>query len=100
MDKVFRDGFVHVLDRQCDTCIFRRGNLMRLSKGRVKEMVRSATANDSCIPCHETLGARAAVCRGFFDRYGSVAAIGKQVASRLQVADRLGFIRYQEPPKR
>lgn len=98
MDKVFRDDFVHVLSRQCDTCIFRRGNLMGLRKGRVKEMVEGATRNDSCIPCHQTLGPQPAVCRGFFDRY-AVHGRGKLVASTLQVADRLGYIRYQEPPK-
>jgi len=98
MQQVFRDGYIHVLERQCDTCIFRRGNLMRLSRGRVAEMVRTATANDSCIPCHETLGPAPAVCKGFFDRY-ALNGRGKLVASRLQVADRLGFIRWQEPPK-
>jgi hypothetical protein len=98
MVRVFRDGYVHVLDRQCDTCIFRPGNLMRLRKGRVKEMVEGATRNDSCIPCHSTLySGQEAVCRGFFDRY-AVNGKGKLVASRLQIADRLGFIRWQEPP--
>lgn len=99
MDRVFRDDFVHVLSRQCDTCIFRRGNLMNLTKGRVKEMVRLATRNDSCIPCHSTLGTgQEAVCKGFFDRYARDGK-GKLTASTLQVADRLGFVRWQEPPK-
>lgn len=66
--KVYREGKLHVCARQCDTCIFRPGNLMNLEPGRVKQMV--ATANDSCIPCHHSIydeGKEPAVCRGFFD---------------------------------
>ena len=66
----FRDGRVHVMDRQCDTCIFRPGNLMHLEKGRRAQMVREALANDAAIICHSTLGDGAnAVCRGFFDAH-------------------------------
>src|ERR1017187_5870798 len=54
--KVFRDGKVHVCAEMCETCIFRPGNLMNLSEGRVESMVQEATKRDSCIPCHETLG--------------------------------------------
>jgi hypothetical protein len=54
----------------CETCIFRGGNMMRLKPGRVKEMVESATQDESAIVCHSTLHTGAeAVCRGFFDKY-------------------------------
>jgi hypothetical protein len=75
----------------CDTCIFRPGNLMRLSRGRVAQMVRDATRAEGCIICHDTsYGAEPAVCRGFFDLHPT---------QPLQVADRLGFIEWQRPPQ-
>ena len=84
--KVFRDGKVHVRACMCSTCIFRPGNLMRLEAGRVKQLVRDATRADSCIPCHETLSRKQAVCRGFFDRHPTAP---------LQIADRLGFVVFE-----
>ena len=69
----------------CDTCIFRPGNLMQLKKGRVEEMVAEATKKNSCVVCHDTLGGKQAVCKGFF-QYHKTAV--------LQIADRLGYIRY------
>ncbi len=71
----YYDGKVHVMAEQCDTCIFRPGNLMDLEPGRVAGMIREARANDSCIPCHETIYGQApqeAVCRGFFDRHATM----------------------------
>ena len=68
---VYRNGLVHVMKRQCDTCIFRPGNLMHLEPGRVEQMVEEATP-DGCIPCHKTThGAKEqeAVCRGFYDKH-------------------------------
>lgn len=67
--KPFRDGKIHVLREKCPTCIFRPGNLMDLSPGRVKQMVKQAVKANSCIVCHSTLGGRQAVCRGFFDQF-------------------------------
>jgi hypothetical protein len=85
--RIFRDGKVHVMDRMCDTCIFRRGNKMHLQDGRVDEMVASATKSDSTIICHETLDGAHAACRGFFDRHATAP---------LQIAERLGFIEWVE----
>lgn len=68
----YRDSEVHVLARQCGTCIFRPGNLMRLEVGRVEGMVEEAVGADASITCHDTLyrdDVDQAVCRGFFDRY-------------------------------
>ncbi len=86
--KVYRNSAVHVMARMCDTCIFRPGNLMRLRPGRVGQMVRAACRNEGQIPCHETAGRDRAVCRGFFEKHAT---------GPLQIADRLGFIRYREP---
>ena len=71
----YRDGKVHVLAEQCATCIFRPGNLMRLSPGRVKGMVDAAVAEDSSITCHSTLyddAVKPAVCHGFYDKYDTL----------------------------
>lgn len=87
--RIFRDGKVHVMGHRCDTCIFRPGNLMRLEKGRVAEMVKAATCEESSIVCHETLGSRRhAVCHGFFQKHKT---------GPLQIAERLGFIQWQKP---
>ena len=89
-----RGGKVHVLADQCGTCIFRPGNLMRLTPGRVKGMVDDARANESAIVCHATLyrdDVQQAVCRGFYDRYET---------QPLQVAKRLELIELDPvPPK-
>ncbi len=82
---VFSDGKVHVLKRQCPTCIFRPGNLMHLEPGRVEDMVQGAGDN-GCIPCHSTIqgaATRQAVCRGYYDKHRN---------SLLQIAERMGYI--------
>jgi len=81
--KPARNGKVHVKREMCETCIFRPGNLMHLSKGRVKQMVRQATKAQSAIICHETLNGPQAVCRGFYDKYPT---------QPLQLAQRLSLI--------
>jgi len=58
--------------QMCATCIFRPGNLMRLSEGRVESMVEQATELQSCIPCHGTLGGKQAVCHGFFKLHATL----------------------------
>lgn len=86
----FRNGRVHVCAEMCSTCVFRPGNRMNLNRGRVRDMVDSAKADDSAIVCHKTLGTgENAVCRGFFDRHKT---------QPLQVAERLGLITEVPPP--
>lgn len=69
----FRDGFVHVMEKACPTCIFRPGNKMHLAAGRVESMVASAKGADAAIVCHSTLfTSENAVCRGFADRYATM----------------------------
>jgi hypothetical protein len=63
-----------LLSRECPTCIFRPGNLMHLSPGRLREMVTEARRRSGYIICHSTLpnyrdGAEPAICRGFANRY-------------------------------
>jgi hypothetical protein len=62
------DG-LRVCARRCETCIFRRGNLMHLHAARVPDMVADALAADTAIVCHKTLDGERAVCRGFWDRH-------------------------------
>lgn len=86
---VFRDGHVHVCSELCSTCVFRKGNLMQLQPGRVRDMVDEARRNDSTIVCHQTLNTgKEAGCRGFFDRFPTTP---------LQLAFRLGLVKFVDP---
>jgi hypothetical protein len=80
----YRNGKVMVCEKQCTTCIFRPGNLMRLAPGRVENMVKNAIVEQSAIICHDTLDGDNAVCRGFFDRHKHDTVLG--------MAERLGVI--------
>jgi hypothetical protein len=84
---MFRDGKVHVCKRMCATCIFHPGNIMTLREGRLESMVAAATKEESAIICHQTLGEGEAACRGFFDKHKT---------SSLQIAERLGYIQFQD----
>ena len=88
-------GKTRLLARQCATCIFRPGNPMHLSPGRLKSMVEQAVADGSYVICHDTLPygnhpeTQPAICRGFVDRY---------TTWRLQVIGRLfGFVEVEPP---
>lgn len=48
-------------------------------------MVRRARSAESCIPCHETLDGKQAVCRGFFNLHKTAP---------LQIGERLDLIRF------
>jgi hypothetical protein len=92
-DPVLRKS--RLLSRQCDTCIFRPGNLMHLAEGRLHDLVTQAREDESFIVCHATLPdyrfpeVKPAICRGFADRYSTQA---------LQVIERLfGFIEVNPP---
>lgn len=88
----YRAGRIHVLAEKCSTCIFRPGNPMHLTPGRVRGMVRDANARDSAIICHATLyrpGVGNAVCRGYFDAHRTTP---------LQIAARLDLITYDPVP--
>lgn len=90
-------GRSRLCSRECATCIFRPGNLMRLRPGRLKDLVREATATErvmnvdgSFIVCHSTLGADPAICRGFFKRYSTQS---------LQLMERLWGFTEVDPPE-
>lgn len=81
----------------CGTCVFRPGNPMFLDPGRLKTLIDEALAADRFIICHATLpyatedpAVRPAVCRGFYDRYGTLAL-------RL-IALMFGFTEIDPPP--
>lgn len=87
-----------VLSEQCSTCIFRAGNKMHLSPGRVKQMVREATREGSQgIICHQTLSYSdhpefgGALCRGYYDSYG-------HLNNFVRVMERLGGFDEVPPP--
>ena len=66
---------------------------MHLQPGRVREMLDQCARDDSVIPCHSTTNTgKEAICRGFFDHPG------QPNPSALQIAERLGFIEWIEPP--
>jgi hypothetical protein len=66
-----------LLARPCDTCIFRPGNPMHLSPGRLRELITETVAAESYIICHDTLPHQQAVppaiCRGFHDHYDTLS---------------------------
>lgn len=58
---------------------------MHLQRGRVKDMIESAKANEGVIVCHDTLmDDKQAVCKGFAET--------QHTPGLLQVAQRLGYI--------
>lgn len=81
---------LRVLKEQCNTCIFRPGNLMNLNKGRLKDMVESVEADQTYVICHKTLDQPlGSVCRGSFDNVYTTA---------IKVAERIGFIDFVDLP--
>jgi hypothetical protein len=69
-------GKTRLLAEQCSTCIFRPGNLMFLSPGRLRRLVAEARSDGGYIICHQTLPYAGspippAICRGFADRYST-----------------------------
>lgn len=88
-----------LLTDKCSTCIFRPGNPMHLSPGRVKSMVREAIQNGSQgIICHQTLSYGdnpdfgGALCRGFYDSYGPQNNF-------IRIMERLGGFTEVTPPE-
>lgn len=67
-----------LLSQRCSTCVFRSGNPMHLSPGRLADLLAEALP-DSYIVCHQTLtyGPHPeygpAICRGFYDSFARVS---------------------------
>jgi len=93
---VYRDGEVHVLSRECATCIF-NPHTRPIEGARVAEMVTETKDEPgSTVICHSTLykdsgPARHAICRGWFDRLGDRDPI-------LRLARAMDVVVEQEPP--
>lgn len=97
-ESCYKDGKPRVLTEQCETCIFRSGNPMKLKEGRLRDMVQSATVEGSQgIICHDTLSYGpypeygGALCRGYYDSYG-------HLNNFIRIMDRLGGFTEVEPP--
>ena len=92
---VARPGEIRLCAHMCDTCIFRPGNLMHLSPGRVTRMVDDARAAEGHIVCHKTLDTDApAICRGYADG----PDMGGSLALRM-VRIIPAWLKEIEPPK-
>jgi hypothetical protein len=69
---IYREGKVHVLNAECDTCIFRPA-VRPVDGARVAGMVRETKDDDGAtVICHHTLDTEPqanAICRGWFDRF-------------------------------
>jgi hypothetical protein len=96
VDVTDRDsGRSRLLSRQCDTCVFRPGNLMHLRAGRLADLVADARRAESFVVCHETLPYREcpdfepAICRGFKDAY---------CTNYLRILERLDGLIEVDPP--
>lgn len=95
---IYRDGRVHVLSEECDTCIFRPHERF-VPGARVAQMVRStATSPGATVVCHSTLynldgehDTKHAICRGWFDRLADHDPI-------LRLAQAMNIISTQSPP--
>lgn len=91
---------IHVMADRCATCVFRPGNLMHLSPGRLAQMVTDSVAAQSHITCHDTLlyaqptRLRPAICKGFRDHPD-----GNERSLALRTGRSLGTIHYQHVPK-
>jgi hypothetical protein len=94
-NNTYRDGKVHVLSRECDTCIF-NPKTRPVDGSRVAGMVRDTKDDDGAtVTCHSTMyGAgkdENAICRGWFDRMAHKDKV-------LNFAAVMGVIEFQEPP--
>jgi hypothetical protein len=63
-----------VMAEQCDTCVFRPGNLMRLRHGRLRDLIQANRQAGAALICHKTTYGQhpelgPTVCRGFYDAY-------------------------------
>jgi hypothetical protein len=93
-NNIYRDGKVHVLSRECATCIF-NPHTRPVAGSRVAEMVRDTKDTDSAtVVCHSTIYREAkenAICRGWFDRLADRDPV-------LRLAQAMGILVEQEPP--
>jgi hypothetical protein len=78
-----------LFSRKCSTCVFRPGNPMRLSDGRLADLVEQNRQTGTMLICHQTTYGQAeheVMCRGYWDAYADVSDI-PQIMERLFGAD-------------
>jgi hypothetical protein len=86
-----------LLAERCSSCVFRPGNLMSLSPGRLADLVQGNLDNGAALICHQTLDYGdhpefgEAVCRGFYDAYGDQC-------NSIRVMERIGGFAEVPPP--
>lgn len=89
-------GKIRVLERMCDTCIFRPGARMSLSTERFDEVERANVERGALLTCHDTLSYGSypdfgpAACFGFWERHGANVAAGR-------IAMLIGILRIAPP---
>lgn len=89
-------GKIRVLDRMCETCIFRPGARMSLSTERFDEVERANVERGALLTCHDTLSYGSypdfgpAACFGFWERHGANVAAGR-------IALLIGILRVAPP---
>lgn len=87
-----RSRFYEVCEQQCAECLFSPNRIV--SVGRMQELLRIThrQAHETDFECHKgTLAGRHIVCRGFYDAY-------PDHSQRMQVAGRLGLVRFVPVP--
>lgn len=98
LDLLDEHGRVRVNKRRCGTCIYFKENRMSLDQGRREQMETDAIADDTFIPCHQTIPASEydappAVCHGFWHE-----AEGRYRSWPLRFADQRGAVVEVLPP--
>lgn len=88
----WREDKLWVLDAKCTTCIFRPGNKMHLREDRVATMVAACIAENTIIPCHQTLDGPRSVCRGLWDVHRDEIPI-------LRLAEAMDVLAFDSPPQ-
>lgn len=89
---VWDDNKVHVLKRQCATCIFWPDERAAVGAERRDGMLKACQNEDTIVPCHEWMDTKTpVVCRGLFNQ----REVGPGIAV-LQIAERLGFVVYDD----
>lgn len=90
--KVVRDDKVHVLKRQCATCIFWPDHRAAVDAERRDGMLASCQEQNTIVPCHEWMDTKTpVVCRGLYNQ----REVGPGIAV-LQIAERLGYVVFDD----
>ncbi len=87
-------GQPQTFTEKCTTCVFRPGNLMKLRKGRLRELADP----NAHLTCHQTISYGShpeigeTLCRGYYDTIG-------ERNNYIRVMHRIGGFKEVEPPK-